>query len=65
MRQTNIYLQRLEQAEAQLGHDALAKPTERTEFEYGRVCGIKFGLTLAKAIVNAILDEEEGKEKSL
>lgn len=51
---------RLQVRRAELATTALQHPTERTEFEYGRVSGIYQGLTMA---IEALQELQAEKEK--
>lgn len=44
---------------------ALASPSEPTEFEYGRVCGIYAGLGRAWQIVNEVVGEDDDRNDRL
>ena len=54
-------------AKAQQEHAsaALASPQERTEFEYGRVCGIHAGLGEAWRIIIETLRDDKDHDDSL
>jgi hypothetical protein len=56
------FLQRLEQAQADLARDALEQPQGRDTFEYGRVVGIYAGLELAKTVLIDMVAEKERKD---
>jgi hypothetical protein len=49
-------LNRLLDQRTQLAHAAMS-PTEKTEFEYGRVSGLYNGLTMAIEVVQEMLDD--------
>jgi hypothetical protein len=57
-----VFLQRLEQAQADLARDALEQPQGRDTFEYGRVVGIYAGLELAKTVLIDMVAEKERKD---
>jgi hypothetical protein len=59
------FLQRLEQAQADLARDALEQPQGRDTFEYGRVVGIYAGLELAKTVLIDMVAEKERKDYNL
>jgi len=45
---------------AEVSHEALARPAERSSFEYGRVSGVYQGLTAAiEALQDVLADKEE------
>jgi hypothetical protein len=60
-----VFLQRLEQAQADLARDALEQPQGRDTFEYGRVVGIYAGLELAKTVLIDMVAEKERKDYNL
>ena len=55
-------IQRLEQEQSKLAHEALAKPAGREPFDYGRVVGMYAGLEQAKQSILAMVDERERKD---
>lgn len=53
-------LNRLLEQRAHLAASALMHPTDKTEFEYGRVAGLYQGLTTAiEAVQNVLADGDE------
>jgi len=59
------FLRRLDEAQAQHAKEALRRPSQRDEFEYGRMCGIYAGLERAKQLVEDMLAEQERKGANL
>lgn len=55
-------LNRLLDQRDKLAHAAL-NPTEKSEFEYGRVSGLYQGLTMAIEVVQAMLDDKDEDER--
>ena len=60
MRQ-DVLLKHIEARMIECAQSALANPSARDAFEYGRMSGIYAGLYEAKQIVITILDEEDEK----
>ena len=58
-------IQRLEQEQAKLAHEALAKPNGREPFDYGRVVGMYAGIEHAKQSILALVDERDRKDFNL
>lgn len=60
-----MFIQRLEQEQARLAHEALAKPAGRDAFEYGKVIGLYAGIEHAKQSIIAMFDDRERKDFNL
>ena len=60
-----MLIQRLEQEQTKLSHEALAKPAGRDAFDYGRVIGMYGGLELAKQSILALFAERERRDFDL
>lgn len=61
----DLFLKRLEEAQAELAKEALTKPQNRDAFEYGRVAGQYAGLEHAKWLLAEIMDEADRKNSDL
>lgn len=57
-------VRRLEERQAELAHAALASPSERTEFEYGRVSGMFAGLEDAKNLILNYVADKDAKQNT-
>ncbi len=58
------YIKLLDFEMAVWAHDALTKPADKTEFEYGRVSGLYQGLSKAKEILLQLQAGDEEKERA-
>lgn len=58
-------LERLEEAKAKAALESLdPKDSEKTEFGYGRACGIQLGLQIAREAIEAVLSESDQDNES-
>lgn len=61
----DLLIRRLEERQAELARDALGKPADRTEFEYGRACGFYAGLEDAKNLIFNIQADKDAHDNTL
>lgn len=59
------FIRRLEERQAELARAALGTPADRTEFEYGRVCGHYAGLEDAKTLILNLLADKDAHDNTL
>lgn len=62
---TDPFVQKIKQRQAEFATSALTKPAERTEHEYGRVCGIYAGLEMALELYLDLLADRDQKDREL
>lgn len=61
----DLFLRRLEEAQAALAQSALKQPQGRDAFEYGRAVGLYAGMEHAKAVLLDLVAEKERKDFDL
>lgn len=59
------FLNRLKKEQADYAFDALKRPAEKTEFEYGYRVGVLAGLLKSEEILIALLKSERDDDKDL
>lgn len=58
-------LERLEEASAKAATESLdPKDSEKTEFGYGRACGVQLGFRIAREVIEAVLSESDQDNES-
>ena len=62
---TDALLRKLDEQRQALAEAAFAKPQGRDAFEYGRMCGLYAGLSLARDLLVNLLDEADAAQRDL
>lgn len=53
-------LERLEEAKAKAAFESLSPAdSEKSEFGYGKACGVQLGLQIARELIEAVLSESD------
>jgi hypothetical protein len=58
-----VYLKKLKEVQAEYADASLRKPSDRSSFGYGYVCGHYAGLLLAEQLLNSAIEEVANDEK--
>jgi hypothetical protein len=59
----SVYLERLKSAQTEWSNESLTRPSDKTEFGYGRACGTLQGLKRAEQLLTQVMEEDDDDER--